>query len=389
MAANTPVLLVSTAARWYGAERMPRALAKAGFEVTLLTPRRSLAESSRFVRRVAYLADHTTPLDWIEAVAATVRAVTPAQIIPCDDVSFRLLAMLVVAPPPQLQAAVQAELTTLIRASLGEPAHYRTSVDKTLLPAAAARAGVRVPPHAVITTSGEGETFAVDHGYPVVVKRPYSTASDGVRIAASAAELRDAIAVLGVPDPAAFETDASGRLLVQKHVDGHNCYHEIAAFEGRVLAGYAGDRLQTFGGVTSPATVVRYRDAPELRAMSERLVAAFGMSGLFTCEYIAERDTGTPYLNDIERYTGPATHCGSVMNVDLCAALAAAMRGVPSPSRAGLDPGDERVIVQFPCEWLRDPQSKWLRRYPVDVPWDDPELLDAMLTHPRERPASA
>jgi len=388
MTANTPVLLVSTAARWYGAERMPRALARAGFEVTLLTPRRSLAESSRFVRRVAYLADHTTPLDWIEAVAATVRAVTPAQIVPCDDVSFRLLAMLAVAPPPRLQAAVQAELTALIRASLGEATHYRTSVDKTLLPAAAARAGVRVPPHAVITTSGEGESFAADQGYPVVVKRPYSTASDGVRIAVGAAELRDAIATLGVPDPADFETGPPGRLLVQKHVDGHTCYHEIAAFEGRLLAGYAGDRLQTFGGITSPATVVRYRDAPELHAMSERLVAAFGMSGLFTSEYIAERDTGTPYLIDIERHTGPATHCGSVMNVDLCAALAAAMRSVPSQSRAGLDPRDERVFVQFPGEWLRDPQSKWLRRYPVDVPWDDPELLDAMLTQ-RERPASA
>jgi hypothetical protein len=53
---------------------------------------------------------------------------------------------------------------------------------------------------------------------------------------------------------------------------------------------------------------------------------------------------------------------------------------VPSPSRAGLDPGDERVFVQFPGEWLRDPQSRWLRQYPVDVPWDDPDLLDAMLT---------
>jgi hypothetical protein len=387
MPAAVPVLLVSTAARWYGTERMPRTLAKAGFEVTLLTPRNSLAESSRFVRRVAYLADHTTPLDWIQAVAATVRAISPALIVPCDDVSFRLLAMLVVAPPPRLQPGVQSELATLIRASLGDPAHYRASVDKTLLSDAAARSGVRVPPHAVITTFDEGEVFAAGHGYPVVVKRPYSTAGDGVRIAASAAELRDAMATLGVPDPADFETDASGRLLVQEHVDGHNCYHEIAALEGRLLAGYAGDRLQTFGGVTSPATVVRYRDAPDLRAMSERLVAAFRTTGLFTSEYIVERDTGTPYLIDIERRIGPATHCGSVMNVDLCAALAAAMRGVSSPSRAGLDPGDERVFVQFPGEWLRDPQSRWLRQYPVDVPWDDPELLDAMLTQPRERPA--
>src|SRR4051794_36905126 len=38
MAAAIPVLLVSTATRWYGTARTPRALAKAGFEVTLLTP---------------------------------------------------------------------------------------------------------------------------------------------------------------------------------------------------------------------------------------------------------------------------------------------------------------------------------------------------------------
>ena len=387
MPAAVPVLLVSTAARWYGAERMPRALAKAGFEVTLLTTRRSLAESSRFVRRVAYLADHTTPLDWIQAVAATVRAVSPTQIVPCDDASFRLLAMLVVAPPSRLQPAVQSELAALIRASLGDPAHYLASVDKTLLSNAAARAGVRTPPHAVIATPQEGETFAAEHGHPVVVKRPNTTADDGVRIAASPAELRDAIATLGVPNPADFETDSSGRLLVQKHVDGHSCYHDVAAWEGRMLAGYAGDRLQTFGGVMSPATVVRYRHAPEIHAMSERLVAAFGINGLFTIEFIVERETGTTFLIDIERHIGPATHCGSVMNVDLCAALAAALQGVPSRSRNGLDPGDERVLVHFPAEWLRDPQSKWLRQYPVDVPWDDPELLDAMLAMQPSRPA--
>ena len=384
MTANTPVLLVSTAARWFGAERMPRALAKAGFEVSLLTPRRSLAEASRFVRRVAYLADHTTTLDWIQAVAAMVRAVSPAMIVPCDDVSFRLLAMLVVAPPPRLQPALQSELAALVRASLGDPAHYPAGVDKTQLADAAVRAGVRVPPHAVIATSGEGDTFAAEHGYPVVVKRPYTSAGDGVRIAANTAEFHDAIASLSVPNAADFDPDSSGRLLVQKHVDGYNCYHEIAAWEGRVLAGYAGDRLQTYSGVTSPATVVRYRHAPEVRAMSERLVAAFGMTGLFTSECVMERETGTPFLIDVERRIGPATHHGSVMNVDLCAALAAAIRGTPSPSRPGLDPGEERVFVHFPGEWLRDPQSKWLRQYPVDMPWDDPELLDVMLALPRK-----
>ena len=55
------------------------------------------------------------------------------------------------------------------------------------------------------------------------------------------------------------------------------------------------------------------------------------------------------------------------------------MNGLPSPSRTRLDANDERILVQFPGEWLRDPSSRWPRQHAVDVPWDDPELLDAML----------
>lgn len=385
MTAAVPVLLVSTTTRWYGTARTPRALAKAGFEVTLLTPRNSLAEASRFVSRVAYLEDKATPVDWIHAVAASVRAVSPVQIMPCDDMSFRLLAMLVVSPPAQLQPSLQAELGTLVRASLGDPAHYRTSVDKTLLCAAAAQAGVRVPAHSTATSADEAVRFAEAHGYPIVVKRPFSTAGDGVRIAANAAELDTAVQTLAPPRPDDLEPDASRRLLVQKHVDGHLCYQNVAAWEGRMLAGYAGDRLQAHGGAMAPGTVVRYHDAPELREFSERLVRAFGMTGLFTSEYMIERATGLAHLIEINRRISPGTHYGAVMDVDLCAALYAALRDLPSPSRSGLDVGEERVFVQFPAEWLRNPESRWLRQYPVDIPWDDPELLEAMLAMRREQ----
>src|SRR6185312_1616288 len=108
-------------------------------------------------------------------------------------------------------------------------------------------------------------------------------------------------------------------------------------------------------------------------------------TGLFTSEYLIERGTENPYLLEINRRFSPATHYGGVMNVDLCAALSAALRNAPSPTRAGLDAGEERVFVQFPGEWLRDPTSRWLRQYPVDVPWDDPELLEAMLALRREQ----
>ena len=385
MNAAAPVLLVSTGTRWYGTARVPRALAKAGFEVTLLTPRNALAEASRFVTRVAYLADRTTPLDWIHAVAATMRAISPVQIMPCDDMSFRLLAMLVVSPPPQLQPALQAELADLVRASLGDPRFYRASIDKTLLPEAAARAGVPVPVSSVVDRQEAALDFAAAHGYPVVVKRPFTTAGDGVRIVANATELATAIAELATPKVDDLEPDASRRVVVQQHIDGPVCYQNVAAWQGRMLAGYGGDRLQTHGNVMAPGTVVRFRHAPPLRALSERLVQAFGMTGLFTTEYIVDRATGDPYLIEINRRISPATHFGSVINVDLCAAFHAAMNGQPLPTRDGLGPDEEHIFVQFPAEWLRDSHSRWLRDYPVDVPWDDPQLLEAMLAMRRKR----
>ena len=385
MAAATPVLLVSTATRWYGTARTPRALTKAGFEVTLLTPRNSLAEASRFVARVAYLPDRTTPLEWIHAVAATVRAVSPRQIIPCDDTSFRLLAMLALSPPPQMQPALQAELAELIRASLGDADFYRSSVDKTLLGAAASRAGVRTPEHAVIGSIDEATAFADRQGYPVVVKQPFTTAGDGVRIVADAAELAAAVTTLAAPKLDDLEPDATRQLVIQKHVDGKLCYQDVAAWQGRYLAGYAGDRLEAHPGPTTPGTVARCYHNPALRDFSAQLVGAFGMTGLFSTDYIIEKSTGLPYLIDINRRISPGTHFGAVMNVDLCAALHAALHGIASPTRGGLDAGEERIFVQFPSEWLRDPHSPWLRRHPVDVPWDDPELLDAMLALRGER----
>jgi len=77
-------------------------------------------------------------------------------------------------------------------------------------------------------------------------------------------------------------------------------------------------------------------------------------------------------------------HRGSDIGVDHAAALHAALRGAPIPTRARLDDGEEHLSVHFPQEWLRDPHSRWLTGYPVDMPWDDPELLEALVALHRE-----
>ena len=179
---KTVVLLVATATRWLGTARIPRPLAAAGFDVALLTPRNSIAEKSGFISRIGHVPDHATPMQWLFAFAAMVKATSPRLVVPCDDMAFRLLQMMILQPPEELQPEVRLGLAVLIRDSLGDPAYYRASVEKTLLPVAAAALGVRVPPYAVIADLAAAEAFASVHGYPVVLKRNHSTAGEGVDV---------------------------------------------------------------------------------------------------------------------------------------------------------------------------------------------------------------
>jgi hypothetical protein len=103
------------------------------------------------------------------------------------------------------------------------------------------------------------------------------------------------------------------------------------------------------------------------------------MSGIFAPEFAVDERTGEPYLLELNRRMTHGTHRGAAMNVDPGLALFAAMSGTPPTTRADLDVGEEHLCVHFPPEWLRDPESAWLREYPVDVPWDETELLEAML----------
>lgn len=375
----TQILLVATATRWFGTARMPRALAGAGFDVALLTPRNSLAEHSRFVAKLGYVEDAATPRQWLHAFAAMVKATAPRIVMPCDDTAFLLLQSLVVAPPVRLEPTLALELAALIRQSLGDPAWYRTSVDKTLLPAAAEALGVRVPPSAVVASLAQAESFAADHGYPVVVKRRRSSAGDGVAICADRVELADAMAELARADTVVLPANGESRLLVQAYIRGGTRFYPSMAWQGNLLTGYAGEKLVANPEPKGPPTVNRYFRSPALRESAAKLARGFGITGFFSPEFVEDERTGTHYLMEINRRLVGGAHRGSAIGVDHCAALFAAVNGATAPTRADLAEGEEHYTVHFPQEWLRDPASHWLRDRPVDVPWDEPELIEAML----------
>jgi hypothetical protein len=374
---TTPILLVATGAQSIGAARMPHDLANAGFEVALLTPQDSVAEKSRFLSKVGHLPDNATPLQWVYAFAAIVKAAAPRLVLPCDDTAFRWMQLLALSPPEQLQPALQSELASLIKASLGDPAFYRTSVDKTLLYPAAEALGVRVPPYAMAADAADAQRFAAERGYPVVLKRSQSTAGGGVAIVADRDELARELAQFLRPEASQLGDAGGGRVMVQAYIPGSIHYCTAAAWKGSLIASLAVDKLA--GAPAGPACVVRCFRSPTLRDCAEKLVRGFGVTGMCSPEFVVHEGNGETFLLDMNRRTTQGTHRGGLLDADLSAALYAALNGTVSTSRAELDEGEERIYADFPLELMRDPNSQNLRDYPVDVPWEEPELIEAMV----------
>ncbi|HEX4524018.1 MAG TPA: hypothetical protein VH704_10900 [Casimicrobiaceae bacterium] len=376
---STPVLLVATATQWFGTARIPRSLTRAGFEVSLLAPRDTLAEKSRFIARIRHLPDNATLRQWVDAFTETVELTSPRLVLPCDDTAFRLLQTLALSPPGGMRPESHLQLARLIGNSLGDTRFYRTSVEKTLLPPAAEALGIRVPPYAIIDTPAAARSFAAAHGYPIVLKRDHSTAGEGVAIVDSSDEVAAAFEHLARPDLSDPAAAATGTVLIQALIDGDVHYENTAAWNGRRVGGFAVHRLEYADDVKGPAAVIRCYRSDEICDFSAKLVRGFGMTGLFATEYIVERTSGDAYLLEVNRRMTPGLHVGSRIGVDLCAALHCAMQGVAPTTRIGLDDGEEHLNIHFPQEWLRDPRSHYLRNHPVDIPWDEPELIKAML----------
>lgn len=368
--------MAATATEWAGPARLPRELVRAGFDVSVLAPKRALVAKSRYVSEVTYLPDATTPMQWAYMLAASLGAHAMRLIVPCDDTALQLMMTFVETPPESIENSVRERLLALIRESLGDPRYYRPSIDKTLLPSAAEALGVRVPPFEIISDLSSARAFAHAQGYPIVLKRAFGTAGQAVEVVPGETRLEPAFRkLISKGDPTVWQ---SADLLIQAWIPGRGLLHAVAAWEGVAYAGMTREVLMR-NPATGPSTVVRCRHAPEARRFSELLAAGFGVSGFFGPEFIEHERTGDVYLIEINRRVTNGVQMGALVGVDLCAALAAALNSGAYRGRADIPAGEEHLIAEFPQEWLRDPASPYLRTARTDVPWDDSRLLQAML----------
>jgi len=372
------VLLVASAPDWIGTARFPKALRDAGFSVTLLAPPNALAATSRYVDRVVFFPPKLSIYDWVYNLADVVRDTAPRLLVPCDDLTTRLLQSIVVAPPADLKANVQVELGVLIRESLGDPAFYESSIDKVCLPPIAASLGVRVIPWAPALDFSDVTTFAAGHGYPIVLKAPTGAGGTGVAICREQSQAESSFERLRLHREENID-DPSRTIVVQEYIPGETIGRPAVGWNGRELAGITREFVVKNPPETGPGSVVRFYCEPEARLFSETLVRGLGMRGFFAAQFIVHAHTRELYLLEISRRITPGHHSGALVGVDLCAALYAALSGAQSNVPPDLPPKYDRTVCQFPQEWLRDPNSPFLGDYPIDAPWDDPQLFAAMV----------
>ena len=137
---------------------------------------------------------------------------------------------------------------------------------------------IGIPQPASVVVRSKNDLAAIGQ-FPVFVKRPISTASAGVRRAATADELVAAAAALGL---------GTEELLVQTQASGPLAMVQALADHGRLVAHHA--NLRVIEGIGGGAAVKESIRLPKLEEYLQRLVQALDWHGPISMDVIVTAD---------------------------------------------------------------------------------------------------
>ncbi len=266
-------------------------LGEMGHEVELLSSSRlCLSRFTRHVRAVHQVPNFgADPFGWLDAAMAIARARRA-------DLIF----------PTQEQAAIlSAEEKRLTVPTIVPPfAALRRVQDKISAWRTLAAIGAPQPPTFEIAEAADLERVTT---FPVFLKRSVSTASSGVRRAATPRDLVTAANDLGL---------GSDGLIAQAQVDGPLAMVQAVAERGRLIAWHANLRVEE--GVGGGAAIKQSVAIPGLAGLLDRLVTALRWHGGLSMDVILTEDG--PMIIDVNpRLVEPANAFFS--GVDLVGAM--------------------------------------------------------------------
>lgn len=359
------------------------ALVGAGFSVDVVCPAgHPLTKLSSIHKTYPY--DGFAP---VLSISDAVTAALPDLVIPGDEYAVRLVHK--VYDQASRRGKLGGPVCALIERSLGPGESFRVLRARAAVMQLAKEESVRVPRTTVVTDSDQLAGICADLSFPLVLKADGTSSGEGVRIVRTIEEAHRAFRFLQSP-PSAIR--AAKRALIdrdmrsvipvllrqrssvsaQEFIPGEDATSLVACWKGSVRASLHFEVLKK-QHKNGPASVMRRIEHRELDLAISRIVNRLNLSGIIGFDFLLEKHSGNPYLIEVNPRPTQVGHLNLGRGHDIPAALYAAVTETETSEAAPVTEKD--TIALFPQEWVRNPQSVFLRSAYHDIPWEEPELI--------------
>lgn len=322
-----PAVLYVLSADWMSAAEVPRILSEAGATVDVLCPAGAWAQRGSYVDAVFIGPANAT------AMAEQLRVHLSSR-RPYDWVVF--------GDDPLLAALADRRDEAWLRALLPiapESPDVALLGSKIGFAYACARHSLPTPRWRVATTPTSGVAAADAIGYPLIAKRDRSSAGNGVFRITHRTELIEKLKSSGKP------------LLLQEFIDGPIWSVEALFDHGQVVAWASSQIRQTWPTSFGNSTARRFRHAPALGALTQRIGETIRPHGFANITAI-ETKAGF-LLIELDLRTNGLLRLGRRVGVDFAVAAAGLVRRQLGQRPLELAPNADHTIHCFPLDAIR------------------------------------
>jgi hypothetical protein len=382
-----PIFLIATTGNWVTTARLGISLSHAGGHVESICPAGQLIRKTSALRK-AYPYNALSPL---RSFRDAILCARPDLIVSADDLSTQHLLDLY-AQEKQDDSGGSA-ICDLIERSLGSPKSFPFMMARASFMKIAEEEGIRIPKTRVIRETNDLKACVSEMGFPLVLKADGSSSGEGTQVVRTVREADRALGSLQRPlhfvrvvkrvlvnqDLRSVRPKLQRRRAIvnaQKFIAGRDATSLVACWEGVVLGGLHFEVVQkqyTYG----PASVMRLIENPEIESAIAKAVRRLKLSGLHGFDFLLEDSTELPYMIEFNPRATQVGHLTLGTGRDLPGALYGALTRKPVCEAPKVT--DNPTITLFPQEWLRDPESTFLKTGYHDIPWEEPELIQACL----------
>jgi len=307
-------------------------------------------------------------------------------VVPLDELAAGVLR------DPRLWGRATPQTRLVLVKSLGAPEGFCGARSRRRLSALAGELGLRAPRTRPVADLAAARRAADEFGYPLVVKRELTAGGGGVLLARDERQLsagwaRSQFVARGKSGLAWIEGYRGEAVahVAQEFVAGELAFRNSVCHDGVETAGINFLAEDRDFHETAPSRFVRALDNAEMERTARAVIAALRLSGFVSFDFILDPSGHAHLLELNPRVTG-SHHLGKLFGADL---IAAQLRLPSLPASAA--PGS---IALFPKAIEASPADSRLDGSPGflhDVPWEEPEIVEAYLRwlESRNRAAAA